>query len=63
MEIKLSHHKNSVDLIIKYTSGSLPTSNLFWVEYVEGMHPKSEAFEFTHLRSLGKPNCLSFDAL
>ena len=49
MEIKISHHKNSVDLIIKYTAGSLPASNFLCVEYVEEMHSKSQATEITHL--------------
>ena len=63
MEIKISHHKNSVDLIIKYTASTLLASNFLCVEYVEEMHSKSQATEITHLPSLGKPNCLSFDAL
>ena len=50
MEIKIAHHKNSVDLIITYTAGSLPASNFLCVEYVEGMHSKSQATEIAHLR-------------
>ena len=38
MEIKISHHKNSVDLIIKYTASTLLASNFLCVEYAEGMH-------------------------
>ena len=49
MEIKSSHHKNSVDLIIKYTARSLPASNFLCVEHVEEMHSKSQATEITHL--------------
>ena len=49
MEIKLFHHKNSVDLIIKYTASTLLASNFLCVEYVDGMH-SIQVTEITHLR-------------
>ena len=49
MEIKISHQNNSVDLIIKYTAGSLLVSNFLCLEYVEGMRSESQATEILHL--------------
>ena len=46
MEIKISHHKNSVD---QYTEGGLLASNFLCGQYVEEMHSKSQATEIPHV--------------